>query len=152
MRFAIVASALVAVVSAGVKFPASGDNDVWTTSTVYSTQEVTITSCAATVTNCPAHPEKQTETTVVTSVIAVSTTVCPLTASSTPVGGYNSTSSKPPPPPPSSTPGGPIIPPPSSVCATVTETCTVTVTAPYKTYPAGTATSSYHSGSGYVKS
>ena len=149
MRFAIVASALVAVVSAGVKFPASGDNDVWTTSTVYSTQEVTITSCAATVTNCPAHPEKQTETTVVTSVIAVSTTVCPLTVS--PSHGYNSTA-PPPPPPPSSPPGGAIIPPPSSVCATVTETCTVTVTAPYKTYPAGTASSSYHSGSGYVNS
>jgi len=46
-----------------------------TTSTVYSTQEITITSCAPTVTNCPAE-----STTVVTSVIAVSTTVCPVTA------------------------------------------------------------------------
>ena len=151
MRFALVASALVAAVSAGMQFTPSGWGDVWTTSTVYSTQEVTITSCHHTVTNCPAHPEKQTETTVVTSIIAISTTVCPLT-SSTPAGVYNST--KPPPPPPSSsTPVAPIKPSTSSVsvCATVTETCTVTVTAPYKpTYPAGSSSSVYHSGTGYV--
>ncbi|KAK5278140.1 hypothetical protein LTR16_008951, partial [Cryomyces antarcticus] len=40
------------------------------TSTVYSTQEVTVTSCASTITNCPAH-----STVVVTSVVAISTTI-----------------------------------------------------------------------------
>ncbi|RAK98261.1 extracellular serine-threonine rich protein [Aspergillus ibericus CBS 121593] len=48
-----------------------------TTSTVYTTREVTITSCAPTVTNCPANL-----VTVITSTIAVSTTVCPVTESS----------------------------------------------------------------------
>ncbi|OJJ75921.1 hypothetical protein ASPBRDRAFT_26444 [Aspergillus brasiliensis CBS 101740] len=48
-----------------------------TTSTVYTTKEVTITSCAPTVTNCPAN-----SVTVVTSTIAVSTTVCPVTETS----------------------------------------------------------------------
>ncbi|KAJ5577145.1 hypothetical protein N7535_004071 [Penicillium sp. DV-2018c] len=47
-----------------------------TTSTVYTTSEITITSCAASVTNCPAGSGS---TTVVTSTIAVSTTVCPVT-------------------------------------------------------------------------
>jgi hypothetical protein len=45
-----------------------------TTSTVYSTQFITVTSCAETVTNCPAESTK-----VVTSVIAISTTICPVT-------------------------------------------------------------------------
>lgn len=44
----------------------------WTTSTIYSTATFTVTSCAPTITQCPAH-----STRVVTSVIAVSTTVCP---------------------------------------------------------------------------
>jgi hypothetical protein len=44
----------------------------WTTSTVWTTEEITITSCAPTVTNCPAH-----STTVVTSTYVASTTVCP---------------------------------------------------------------------------
>jgi hypothetical protein len=47
----------------------------WTTSTIYSTRTYTITSCAATVTNCPAQLGKTT-----TEVIAVTTTVCPVTA------------------------------------------------------------------------
>ena len=51
----------------------------YTTSTIYSTSVYTVTSCAATVTNCPAR-----STILVTSVIAVSTTVCPVTASATP--------------------------------------------------------------------
>ena len=50
-----------------------------TTSTVYETQTFTITSCAPTVTDCPAESTK-----VVTSVVAVSTTVCPVTEA----GGY----------------------------------------------------------------
>lgn len=181
MRFAIAASALVAVASAGqyqspppssspsVSAPAS---QVWTTSTVYSTTEVTITSCASTVTNCPAHPESQTETQVVTSWVAVSTTVCPVTESSSSPGAPVQSSSWPASPvKSSSTPGAPVqsstwVPPPSSkpyppssspaggvipsTCATVTETCTVTVTAPYKpSYPAGTGSSApYKSGTG----
>jgi hypothetical protein len=36
------------------------------------------------VSNCPGHPEHQTSTTVITSIIAISTTVCPVTESSTP--------------------------------------------------------------------
>ncbi|KAB8230487.1 hypothetical protein ETB97_012521 [Aspergillus alliaceus] len=51
-----------------------------TTSTVYTTSLVTITSCAPTVTNCPGD-----STTVVTSTIAISTTVCPVTPTVTPV-------------------------------------------------------------------
>ncbi|KAJ5512698.1 hypothetical protein N7463_002250 [Penicillium fimorum] len=43
-----------------------------TTSTVWTTQEVTITKCAPTVTNCPAH-----STVLVTSTYPLSTTVCP---------------------------------------------------------------------------
>jgi hypothetical protein len=50
-----------------------------TTSTVYSTQEITITSCAPTVTNCPAK-----SISVLTSVVAVSTTVVPVKATASP--------------------------------------------------------------------
>jgi hypothetical protein len=42
-----------------------------TTSTVYATSTYTVTSCAATVTDCPGHA-----TVVVTEVVPVSTTVC----------------------------------------------------------------------------
>jgi hypothetical protein len=45
------------------------------TSTVYATSVHTVTSCAATVTNCPGRPGKPV---VVTEVIPVSTTVCPV--------------------------------------------------------------------------
>ena len=45
-----------------------------TISTIYETQTFTITSCAPTVTNCPAESTK-----LVTSIVAVSTTVCPVT-------------------------------------------------------------------------
>ena len=48
------------------------------TSTVYSTQEITVTSCAPTVTNCP-----EESIIVTTSVIAVSTTICPVTETET---------------------------------------------------------------------
>ncbi|OCK79289.1 hypothetical protein K432DRAFT_383214 [Lepidopterella palustris CBS 459.81] len=44
------------------------------TSTIFSTTLITITSCAPIITNCPAH-----STVVVTSIIAISTTVCPVT-------------------------------------------------------------------------
>ncbi|THC89064.1 hypothetical protein EYZ11_011491 [Aspergillus tanneri] len=54
-----------------VTTPSPSQPPKMTTSTVYSTSEFTITSCAPTVTNCPAD-----STTVVTSTIAVSTTLC----------------------------------------------------------------------------
>ncbi|KAF3015000.1 Glycoside hydrolase 18 protein [Neopestalotiopsis sp. 37M] len=47
----------------------------YTTSTVYSTKVYTVTSCAATVTDCPAKLGK-----VTTEVVAAYTTVCPVTA------------------------------------------------------------------------
>ena len=50
----------------------------WTTSTVYTTNEVTIISCAPTVTDCPSDSTK-----VVTSTIAISTTVCPISHTTT---------------------------------------------------------------------
>jgi hypothetical protein len=50
-----------------------------TISTIYETQTFTITSCAPTVTDCPAESTK-----LVTSIVAVSTTVCPVTEA----GGY----------------------------------------------------------------
>ncbi|KAH8686350.1 hypothetical protein BGZ61DRAFT_454354 [Ilyonectria robusta] len=49
---------------------------VWTTSTIYTTQVRTITSCAPEVTNCPGKPGKPH---VTTETIAISTTVCPVT-------------------------------------------------------------------------
>ncbi|KAL2017630.1 hypothetical protein VTK56DRAFT_1898 [Thermocarpiscus australiensis] len=48
----------------------------YTTSTIYTTTTRTITSCAPTVTNCPGR--------VVTSVIAIGTTVCPVSETPTP--------------------------------------------------------------------
>jgi hypothetical protein len=96
----------------------------WTTSTVYSTSTYTVTSCASTVTNCPAH-----STVVVTSVIPVSTTVCPVTESAKP------TWYPPPPPPPpknATKPAeSPVSPGKASSCVAYTSTCTVTVTVPY---------------------
>ncbi|KGO78050.1 hypothetical protein PITC_025780 [Penicillium italicum] len=54
----------------------------WTTSTVWTSQEITVTNCPPTVTNCPAH-----STILVTSTYPLSTTVCP----STPVEPETST-------------------------------------------------------------
>ena len=63
--YALAAAALVGLASA----------QNYTTSTVYTTQEITITSCAPTITNCPA------ESTVLTTVtVAAYTTICPVTA------------------------------------------------------------------------
>jgi iron transport multicopper oxidase len=62
-------------------FPGGGSN-ASTTSTIYSTRTVTISSCAPTVTKCP---YGHNGTFVTTEVIAVSTTVCPVSKSSTPV-------------------------------------------------------------------
>ncbi|KAK4495795.1 hypothetical protein PRZ48_013063 [Zasmidium cellare] len=52
----------------------------YSTSTVYSTTLETITSCAPTVTNCPA---KSGSSAVVTKTVAISTTICPITAAET---------------------------------------------------------------------
>ena len=61
------------------------DNGPSTTLTVITTQVETITSCAPTVTNCPADPsdiatlpESEKETAVVTNTVALTTTVCPV--------------------------------------------------------------------------
>lgn len=50
-------------------------NATLTTSTVYAYKTYTVISCAPTVTICPAH-----STVLVTSTIALYTTVCPVTA------------------------------------------------------------------------
>ncbi|RYO80151.1 hypothetical protein DL762_007802 [Monosporascus cannonballus] len=67
-----------------------------TTSTVYSTIVSTITSCGPTVTNCPAG---EGETATVTSTVAISTTICPVTETftsvSTPVQPETSATEKP---------------------------------------------------------
>ncbi|CAK7228047.1 hypothetical protein SBRCBS47491_006773 [Sporothrix bragantina] len=57
-----------------------------TTSTVYSTTVHTITSCAPEVTNCPAR-----STVYSTEVVAVSTTICPVTATGPGKSYYNTT-------------------------------------------------------------
>jgi chitinase len=59
----------------------------YTTSTVYTTIVYTITSCAATVTNCPAKLGS-----VTTEIISLYTTVCPVTETetSTPTSSSNS--------------------------------------------------------------
>ncbi|MCJ1388840.1 hypothetical protein MMC18_001690 [Xylographa bjoerkii] len=60
----------------------SSAGDILVTSTVYTTQEITITSCAPTVTDCPA--EESTHTTVTTVTVAAYTTICPVTMSLSP--------------------------------------------------------------------
>jgi hypothetical protein len=57
-------------------YPASSSAVPYITSTVYETQEYTITSCAPTVTNCPVGQK--------TSTIVTKTTVCPVEATKTP--------------------------------------------------------------------
>lgn len=74
------------VPSAGFSFPHLNSSTTTTdtaplvTSTVYSTTEYTITSCAASVVNCPASWEKHI---VVTKTVDAYTTVCPAGASIT---------------------------------------------------------------------
>ncbi|CDM35885.1 hypothetical protein DTO013E5_5397 [Penicillium roqueforti] len=64
----------------------------WTTSTVWTTEEITITQCPPTVTNCPAH-----STVLITSTYPLSTTVCPSTPVQTvPSDPPKSTTSLPP--------------------------------------------------------
>lgn len=83
MKFFVAATALAGVASASivadvVKAANGTINDLLTTSTVFTTQLRTITSCAPTVTNCPAESVK-----VVTDTIALYTTICPVTATQT---------------------------------------------------------------------
>ncbi|CAI7577544.1 unnamed protein product [Penicillium crustosum] len=54
--------------------PSSTSHSSWhmTTSTIWTTEEITVTKCAPTVTNCPGH-----STVLVTSTYPLSTTVCP---------------------------------------------------------------------------
>src|SRR5689334_7286930 len=70
-------------------FPRANNTAEQTTLTVIATQIHTVTSCAPTVTNCPAHstgiaslPESQRTTFVVTDTVTLATTVCPVTEAS----------------------------------------------------------------------
>lgn len=60
---------------------ASASSESMTTSTVYATSLITVTSCEPTVTSCPAQ-----STVVTTTVIPVSTTVCPVSEHATTEG------------------------------------------------------------------
>lgn len=69
-----------------LRFPRGNGTENLTTLTIKTTQVHTITSCAPTVTNCPAHatgiatlPEDQKVTKVVTDTMVLATTVCPVT-------------------------------------------------------------------------
>jgi len=117
--------------AAPTKGPHGGN---YTTSTVYSTKTYTITSCAPEVTDCPAGK-------VTTSVIAVSTTVCPV--SEVPPPSKPTESPKPPKPEhpkpehPKPEPSKPASPgKPSDTCPV--STVTVTVTAGKPPHPSGT--------------
>jgi hypothetical protein len=67
-------------------------HEAQTTKTVYATKVHTVTSCAATVTNCPARGGPV----VVTEIVPVSTTICPVseieTSTKAPVGCSTATS------------------------------------------------------------
>ncbi|KAH8195126.1 hypothetical protein TruAng_010709 [Truncatella angustata] len=74
-------SSIVVPVSSGVAAESNGtptELPVSRMSTVYSTNVYTITSCAPEVKNCPASPGTPA---VTTEIIAVSTTICPITYS-----------------------------------------------------------------------
>lgn len=72
----ILALGAAAIVSAD--YPAGNSTVPWTTSTVYATNVYTITSCAATVTDCP---EKGS---VTTEIVSLYTTYCPVEATEKP--------------------------------------------------------------------
>ncbi|MCJ1380573.1 hypothetical protein MMC17_003681 [Xylographa soralifera] len=103
----------------------SSAGDVLVTSTVYTTQEITITSCASTVTDCPA--EESTHTTVTTVTVAAYTTICPVTMSLSP---YSS----------------PVVPVPGSLSSLIS-TAAATAAPTYGTAPIGTAPMPVSSGS-----
>lgn len=98
MKFAVTALGMLASVASAhsplqhLHFPranTTAPDGQQTTLTVIATQVKTITSCAPTVTNCPADkskiaslPESQRATVVVTETVVLSTTVCPVTEAS----------------------------------------------------------------------
>ena len=116
----------------------SATSNTWTappsTSTIYSTSEVTITSCAPEVTDCPANPESSTWAVVSTTEVAISTTeVCPYILP---------TPGKP------TAPAGPGSPPagPTGGYQTTPAGPTGGYTSGYQTGPATMETSAYQSG------
>jgi hypothetical protein len=64
------------------------------TSTAYSTSEVTVWACGSTVTDCPSDSSTSLVS-IVTAVTAVSTTICPLTVTSVTTSGVPGTNSGP---------------------------------------------------------
>ncbi|OAX84560.1 hypothetical protein ACJ72_01079 [Emergomyces africanus] len=58
--------------------PTPTDVISYSTSTVFTTTMITVTSCAPQITSCPAD-----STTIITSTIAISTTICPITITPT---------------------------------------------------------------------
>jgi hypothetical protein len=78
-------ASIIALVGAAAAVSAQNGTVPYTTSTVYATSVYTITSCAPTVTNCPAKLGK-----VTTDIISLYTTYCPVAASET-SKGYEST-------------------------------------------------------------
>jgi len=127
MRFTAASVALFAGIAAALP---NGDLE-----TVYSTEDVTITSCAPTVTDCPS---RQTSTpqaveAVTSSVPAVATPSAPASSSS-PVAPVEAPSSSSPAPAPSSPAAGsssPVVPvqvPTSSASVIPVTTCIPTVT------------------------
>jgi len=71
-------ASILALVGAAAAVSAQNGTIPYTTSTVYATSVYTITSCAPTVTNCPARIGQ-----VTTEIISLYTTYCPVAASAT---------------------------------------------------------------------
>lgn len=137
MRFAAVTVALFAGLAAALPNGAE--------STVYQTEEVTITSCGPTVTNCPG---RHTETGVSVAPTAVATNTVP-TGGVSPVGS-SSVSSHPVPVPTgvNPVPAGPspsttIVPVVHTTCAAVTSWSTI-VNVPTASSPVGGSSGSSH--------
>lgn len=97
--------------------PPTSSEVPYTTSTIYTTTEYTITACPPTVTNCP-YGSKTTETYTTTTYCPVSSTYVPPPISTS--------SGLPPPPSPPSTPSTSPVPPPVLTTVTVS-TCVPTV-------------------------
>ena len=121
-----------ATVAFGLSAVAVAQGDV---NTIYSTEDVTITSCAPTVTDCPS---RQTSTpqaveAVTSSVPAVATPSAPASSSSpvAPVEAPSSSSPAPAPSSPAAGPSSPVVPvqvPTSSASVIPVTTCIPTVT------------------------
>jgi len=146
-----------------VTTPAGPPSGPYTTSTVYSTETLTISKCHPDVTNCPY------TTAPVTTIKSypVSTTVCPVTTE-TPVVPPKSSGVVPPPVYPTSLPGGVVssapAPPPYSAskpagilstmtistCVPTTYTSVITVTPSAASSPAGPVGTGSSTSSGYT--